>query len=143
MHENSSTIQDKIIEEFSQLEDWFDTYEHLIDLGKNLKPTDETIQTDAYAISGCQSQVWLKAETKNGRIHYVADSDSLIVKGMISLLLRVINDQRPEDIVKADFSFIDTIGLSSHLSPSRANGLMSIVKQIKSYAEGATKTSGY
>jgi cysteine desulfuration protein SufE len=103
MHENSSTIQDKIIEEFSQLEDWFDTYEHLIHLGKNLKPTDETIQTDAYAISGCQSQVWLKAETKNGRIHYVADSDSLIVKGMISLLLRVINDQRPEDIVKADF----------------------------------------
>ena len=130
-------IQDEIIDEFSKLSDWFDKYKYLIKLGKTLEPIDEKIKTEENMISGCQSSVWLKSETKKERIHYFADSDSLITKGMISLLLRVLNNQHPEDIVNADLYYIDKIGLSSNLSPSRANGLMSIVKQLKSYAKMA------
>ena len=132
-------IQEGIIEEFSKLNDWFDKYEYLINLGKTLEPIDEKLKTDDNYIRGCQSQVWLKAVINDERIHYIADSDSLITKGMISLLFRVLNNQYPEDIANVDLYFIDKIGLNSNLSPSRVNGLNSIVKQIKSYAEMASK----
>ena len=127
-------IQDEIIEEFSKLNDWFDKYEYLIKIGKSLDSLDKNLKSDENSISGCQSQVWLIAEMSDEKIHYLADSDSLITKGIISLLFRVLNDQYPEDIVNADLYFIDKIGLNSNLSPSRVNGLMSILKQIKSFA---------
>jgi len=137
MSKKINKIQDKIIEEFSKLNDWFDKYEYLIDLGKSLEPADEKLKSEENSISGCQSQVWIKAEMRDERIHYLADSDSLIIKGMISLLLRVLNNQYPEDIINSDLYFIDKIGLNSNLSPARVNGLMSIVKQIKSSAKMA------
>ncbi len=132
-----NNIQDEIIDEFSKLNDWFDKYEYLINLGKSLKPIDEKLKTEENLIRGCQSSVWLKPETRDGKIYYLADSDSLISKGMISLLLRVLNNRYPEDIVNTHLYYIDKIGLSSNLSPFRANGLMSIIKQIKSYAKMA------
>lgn len=135
MSKEINNIQDEIIKDFSKLNDGFEKYEYLINLGKNLKPLDERLKTDENSIHGCQSQVWLKAEIKNDKIHFLADSDSLIVKGMISLLLKILNNQHPEDIINSDLYFIEKIGLNSTLSPSRANGLMSIVKQIKAYAK--------
>ena len=141
MSKKINTIQDEIIDEFSTLNDWFDKYEYLINRGKSLEPADEKLKSEENSISGCQSQVWIKAEMRDERIHYLADSDSLITKGMISLLLRVLNNQFPEDIVNSDLYFIDKIGLNSNLSPARVNGLMSIVKQIKSSAEIAPTIS--
>ena len=132
-----NNIQDDIIAEFSSITDWFDKYEYLISLGKSHKSMDTALQTEENSLTGCQSQVWLRAEIKNNRIYYFADSDSLITKGLISLLLRVVNNQCPKDIAKAELYFIDKIGLNSNLSPARVNGLMSIVKQIKSYARKA------
>jgi len=140
MNSKINLIQDMIIEEFTKLDDWFDKYEYLISLGKKLEPLDEKLKNEENSISGCQSNVWIKAEIQDKKVNYLADSDSLIVKGMISLLLRVLNNQHPKDIVNTDLYFIDKIGLSSNLSPSRANGLMSIVKQIKSYAKQDKKT---
>jgi cysteine desulfuration protein SufE len=124
-------IEDKIIEEFSMLDDWIDKYEHLIDIGKKLSPLDGQLKTEDNSIKGCQAKVWISAELKDGKVCFFADSDALITKGLIALLLRVLNNQTPEDIVKSDLYFIDKIGLSSHLSPSRANGLASIVKHMK------------
>ena len=141
MSKKINTIQDEIIDEFSTLNDWFDKYEYLINRGKSLEPADEKLKSEENSISGCQSQVWIKAEMRDERIHYLADSDSLITKGMISLLLRVLNNQFPEDIVNSDLYFIDKIGLNSNLSPARVNGLISIVKQIKSSAEIAPTIS--
>ena len=141
MSKKINKIQDEIIEEFSTLNDWFDKYEYLINRGKSLEPADEKLKSEENSISGCQSQVWIKAEMRDERIHYLADSDSLIIKGMISLLLRVLNNQFPEDIVNSDLYFIDKIGLNSNLSPARVNGLMSIVKQIKSSAKIALNIS--
>jgi len=141
MSKKINTIQDEIIDEFSTLNDWFDKYEYLINRGKSLEPADEKLKSEENSISGCQSQVWIKAEMRDERIHYLADSDSLITKGMISLLLRVLNNQFPEDIVNSDLYFIDKIGLNSNLSPARVNGLMSIVKQIKSSAKIALNIS--
>lgn len=141
MSKKINKIQDEIIDEFSTLNDWFDKYEYLINRGKSLEPLDEKLKSEENSISGCQSQVWIKAEMRDERIHYLADSDSLITKGMISLLLRVLNNQFPEDIVNSDLYFIDKIGLNSNLSPARANGLMSIVKQIKSSAKIAPNIS--
>ena len=141
MSKKINKIQDEIIEEFSTLNDWFDKYEYLINRGKSLEPADEKLKSEENSISGCQSQVWIKAEMRDERIHYLADSDSLITKGMISLLLRVLNNQFPEDIVNSDLYFIDKIGLNSNLSPARVNGLMSIVKQIKSSAKIAPNIS--
>ena len=141
MSKKINTIQDEIIDEFSTLNDWFDKYEYLINRGKSLEPADEKLKSEENSISGCQSQVWIKAEMRDERIHYLADSDSLITKGMISLLLRVLNNQFPEDIVNSDLYFIDKIGLNSNLSPVRVNGLMFIVKQIKSSAEIAPTLS--
>jgi cysteine desulfuration protein SufE len=135
MDEKINNIQDEIIQEFSQLDDWLDKYEYLINLGKNLKSQDEKLKSEENSISGCQSKVWIKTELKNEKIHYVADSDSIIVKGMLSMLLRVLNDNYPEDIISADLYFIDKIGLKSNLSPTRVNGLMSILNQIKSSAK--------
>jgi len=140
MNSKINLIQDMIIEEFTKLDDWFDKYEYLISLGKKLEPLDEKLKNEENSISGCQSNVWIKAEIQDKKVNYLADSDSLIVKGMISLLLRVLNNQHPKDIVNTDLYFIDKIGLSSNLSPSRANGLMSIIKQIKSYAKQDKKT---
>jgi cysteine desulfuration protein SufE len=128
-----NVIQDKIIEEFSELDDWLDKYEYLIDLGKELNPLAADLKTEDNAIKGCQAKVWISAEMKDGKLCFFADSDALITKGLIALLLRVLNDQTPADIVNADLYFIEKVGLNSHLSPSRANGLASIVKQIKWY----------
>jgi len=141
MSKKINKSQDEIIEEFSKLNDWFDKYEYLINLGKSLEPLDEKLKSEENSISGCQSQVWIKAEMRDERIHYLADSDSLITKGMISLLLRVLNNQYPENIINSDLYFIDKIGLNSNLSPARVNGLMSIVKQIRSSAEMAPDIS--
>ena len=127
--------QDRIIEELLPLNDWFEKYEYLISLGKVLKPLDEEFKTDENLISGCQSKVWLKAEKKGDKICMAADSDTLITKGIIALLLRVFNNQSPEDIINSNLYFVEKIGLSTNLSPARANGVVSIIEQIKFYAE--------
>lgn len=127
--------QDEIIEEFSEVGDWMDRYAMIIDLGNQLPPIDEKYKTPQHLIEGCQSRVWLNAEmTPEGKIHYTADSDAIIVKGIISLLLKVVNDHTPEEIVNSDLYFINDIGLSEHLSPTRSNGLVAMVKQIRNYA---------
>ena len=128
-------IQQQIIEEFSLLEEWFDTYEKLIELGKQLPVMDEQYKSEANMISGCQSRLWMTAVLEeNGKVVYHVDSDALIVKGIIALLLKVVNHQTPEEIATANLYFLDAIGLSSNLSPSRANGLASVVENIKKYA---------
>ncbi len=128
-------IQNDIVEEFSDVEDWMDRYGMIIDLGNNLPEIDETYKTPDHLIEGCQSRVWLNAElTPDGRVHYTADSDAIIVKGIISLLIQVLDNQTPDDILKADLHFIDDIGLSEHLSPTRSNGLLAMVKQMRFYA---------
>jgi cysteine desulfuration protein SufE len=134
-------IQDEIIQKFSKLNDWFEIYEYLIQIGKDFEIADEKILSDDFSLSGCQSKVWLKSEMINGKIHYIAYSDSLIVRGIISLLLNILNDKKPEDVVKADLYFIEKIGLKSNLSPSRSNGLMSIINYMKSFAEEAVKNN--
>ena len=135
MSKKMDSIQHNIINKFSSLDDWFDKYEYVITQGKNFKGMDEEVRSNENSIGGCQSDVWIKSERKNGVIHFSADSDSLLVKGMISLILEVVNDQPPTDIVDAEFYFIDEIGLNTHLSPSRLNGLNSIIKQIKTDAK--------
>ena len=128
-------IQEEIIEEFAFFTDWTERYEHIINLGKELEAIDEQHKTEDNLIKGCQSRVWLHAgRNADGTIHYTADSDAILTKGIIALMIRVFTNQKPEDIVNADTSFIDTIGLKEHLSPTRANGLVSMVKQIKFYA---------
>lgn len=127
--------QDEIIEEFSDLDDWMDRYAYIIDLGNTLPPISEEYKTPEYLIEGCQSRAWLRADLdESGKIHYTADSDAIIVKGIISLLLKVLNDHTPQEILDADLYFIDKIGLSEHLSPTRSNGLTALVKQMKLYA---------
>ena len=127
-------IQDEIIEEFSGLDDWMDKYQLLIDLGNEQAPLDEQYKTESNLIDGCQSRVWLQADYKNGVIHFSAESDALIVKGIVSLLIRVLSDHTPKEILDADLYFIDEIGLKEHLSPTRSNGLLAMIKQIRSYA---------
>jgi len=124
----------EIVEEFEMFEDWTEKYEYLIDLGRALPLIKEELKTDEYLIKGCQSQVWLDAELKNGKVFYKADSDAQIPKGIVSLLVRVMSDEPPEEIVKTELTFIDQIGLKEHLSPTRSNGLVSMVKQMKLYA---------
>jgi cysteine desulfuration protein SufE len=135
MSNTLSIIQDEVIKEFSNLQDWFDKYNYLISLGKNLDSLDETLKNEKTALRGCQSQVWIKSTVKNGKMYYKADSDSLLIKGMMSLVFRVVNNHRPKDIVDADLYFIEKIGLNSQLSPSRVNGLMSIIKHVKANAQ--------
>ena len=127
-------IQDEIIEEFSGLDDWMDKYQLLIDLGNEQAPLDEQYKTESNLIDGCQSRVWLQADYKNGVIHFSAESDALIVKGIVSLLIRVLSDHTPQEILDANLYFIDERGLKEHLSPTRSNGLLAMIKQIRSYA---------
>lgn len=127
-------IQNEIIEEMSALDDWMDKYEYLIKLGRNFDPQDEKFKTEENALKGCQSKVWISAELQDNKISFSADSDSLIIKGILALLLRVLNNQPLKDVAHSDLYFIDRIGLSTNLSPSRANGLASIVQHLKFYA---------
>ena len=134
-----SKIQRELIEEFSFFDDWMQRYEHMIDLGKSLPLIKEKYKTDDNIIKGCQSKVWLHAEKSNGLVQFYADSDALITKGIISLLLRVLSNQKPSDIIQANLDFIDKIGLRQHLSVNRANGLNNMIKKIKFYAIGFNK----
>jgi cysteine desulfuration protein SufE len=127
-------IQEEIIEEFSMFEDWMERYEYIIELGKSLPLIDEKFKLDKNLISGCQSKVWLASEIKDHSITFTADSDAILTKGIVAILLRVFNNQKPEDILNEKLYFIDEIGLKEHLSPTRANGLVSMIKQIKLYA---------
>ena len=127
-------IQEEIIDEFSMFEDWMERYEYIIDLGKSLNILQEENKIDANLISGCQSKVWLHSEMNEDKIVFSADSDAILTKGIVALLLRVFNNQKPADILAADLFFVDEIGLKEHLSPTRANGLVSMIKQIKLYA---------
>ena len=132
-------VQQDIIAEFSVYEDWMDKYAYLIEMGNNLAPMDQQYKTDQNLIRGCQSQVWLNAELNEGTLFFQGESDALIVKGLVALLLRVVNGQPIKEIMDADFYFIDQIGLKEHLSPTRSNGLLSMVKQIKLYAVAYNK----
>lgn len=123
--------QEELIDEFSMFDDWMQRYEYMIDLGKSLPMIDESLKTDDKLIKGCQSKVWLHSQMKDGKIEYTADSDAIITKGIVAILVRVFSNQKPEDILQADTAFIDEIGLKEHLSPTRANGLVSMVKQMK------------
>lgn len=127
-------IQEEIIDEFDMFEDWMERYEHLIELGKSLPMINEKYKVEENIIKGCQSKVWLHSELNGDRIQYTADSDAILTKGLVALLLRVYTDQTPQDILAANTDFIDEIGLKEHLSPTRANGLVSMLKQIKLYA---------
>lgn len=126
--------ENKIIEEFSLFDDWMDKYNYLIELGKSLPIIDEKFKTDQYLISGCQSRVWLSAELENGNVMFKADSDAVITKGLANLLIRVLSNQSPEEIIESEMDFIEKIGLKEHLSPTRSNGLSSMIKQMKLYA---------
>ncbi len=130
------TIQERereIIEEFELFDDWMDKYEHIIELGKSLPLIDEAYKDDEHTIRGCQSQVWLHAKPQGDQVHFTADSDAIITKGLVSLMVRVLNDQPAGEIAAAELGFVDRIGLHEHLSPTRSNGLRSMVKQMKLY----------
>ena len=126
--------QDEVIEEFSDFTDWMDKYQLLIDLGNEQEPLDNQYKTESNLIDGCQSRVWLQADYVDGKIIFTAESDALIVKGIIALLIRVLSGHTPQEILAADLYFIDQIGLKEHLSPTRSNGLLAMVKQIRMYA---------
>jgi|TARA_B110000240_G_scaffold186283_1_gene222732 cysteine desulfuration protein SufE len=132
--ETIKEIQEEIIEDFEMFDDWMQKYEFLIDLGKELTPIEEQYKIEDNLIKGCQSRVWLHAEEKNGSIVYSADSDAIMTKGIIAILLRVLSNQKSENIINADLSFIDEIGLKEQLSATRANGLVSMIKKIKLFA---------
>ena len=127
-------IQDEIIEEFAGLDDWMDKYQLLIDLGNEQEPLPEQYKTEQNLIDGCQSRVWLQADYADGVINFTAESDALIVKGIVALLIRVLSGHTPQEILDADLYFIDEIGLKEHLSPTRSNGLLAMVKQMRAYA---------
>jgi len=127
-------IQNDIIDEFSMFDNWEERYQYMIDLGKSLPLIDDQYKTEDYIIKGCQSRVWVHADMKNDKVVFTADSDAIITKGIIAILLRVFSNQSPKDIIEADTTFIDEIGLKEHLSPTRANGLVSMIKQLKMYA---------
>jgi len=126
----------EVIDEFSVFEEWLDKYEYIIELGKSLPLIDESDKVDENLIAGCQSRVWLSCKMEDGLLRFKADSDAIITKGIISLLIRVYDGQKPEDILASDFSFIEKIGLKENLSPTRAGGLVAMIKQIKLYALG-------
>ena len=127
-------VQDEVIAEFNDFDDWMDRYQLLIDLGNEQEPLDEKYKTEQNLIEGCQSRVWLQADEVDGKIIFQAESDALIVKGIISLLIKVLSGHTPDEILNADLYFIDKIGLKEHLSPTRSNGLLSMVKQMRMYA---------
>jgi cysteine desulfuration protein SufE len=128
------SIQNEIVEEFSLFEDWMQRYEYMIELGKSLPLIDEKYKTEDHIIKGCQSKVWIHADLEEDLLKFTADSDAIITKGIIAILIRVFSNQHPKDILEANTDFIDKIGLKEHLSPTRANGLVSMIKQIKMYA---------
>ena len=127
-------IQDEIIEEFSVFDDWLDKYDYLIGLSETLPPISSEHRTGQYLIEGCQSRVWVDARLEDGKVYYAADSDAIITKGIIALLIRVLNGRKPQEILDTELYFIDAIGLSANLSPTRANGLVSMIKQMRLYA---------
>lgn len=131
---NINKIQDEIIDEFADFDDWMDKYAYIIELGNTLAPIDEKYKTPDNIIEGCQSRVWLNAELKDGKVIFEADSDAIIVKGIISLLIRVLSGHTPQEILDTDLYFIKKIGLQEHLSPTRSNGLLSMIKQMRMYA---------
>ena len=127
-------IQDEVVDEFADLDDWMDKYQMLIDLGNDLEALDEKYKNEQNLIDGCQSRVWLQCDYRDGALWFTADSDALIVKGIIALLLRVVSGHTPKEIIDADLYFIERIGLREHLSPTRSNGLLAMVKKVKAYA---------
>jgi cysteine desulfuration protein SufE len=127
-------IQDQVIEEFALFDDWADKYEYIIDLGKKLPPLDDQYKTDENKIKGCQSTVWLHADMEGNQLRFEADSEAVIVKGLVSLLIRVLSDHTPEEIAQADLYFMERIGMHQHLAQTRSNGLASMVKQMRLYA---------
>ena len=127
-------IQDEIIEEFNAFDDWMDKYSLIIDMGNNLTPLDDQYKNNQNLIEGCQSRVWITAQMKDGKVHFEGESDAIIVKGIVSLLFRVLNNQTPNDILNNELYFIKEIGLQEHLSPTRSNGLVSMLKQMKLFA---------
>jgi cysteine desulfuration protein SufE len=127
-------IQNEIIEEFAGLGEWMERYNYLIDLGKNLPLIDQAYRNDEYLIRGCQSRVWLNAELRDGKVYYTADSDAIITKGIAALMVRVFTGHTPDEILNADLGFIEVIGLKEHLSPTRSNGMLSMINQIRYYA---------
>ena len=129
-----SETENEIIDEFSDIDDWMDRYAMIIDMGNALPPIDEKYRTPEHLIEGCQSRVWLNADLEDGKVVYTADSDAIIVKGIISMLIKVLSNHTPDEILGADLSFIDKIGLAEHLSPTRSNGLLAMVKQMRMYA---------
>lgn len=135
---STKAIQEEIIQEFAFFSDWMEKYEYIIDLGKSLPLIDEQYKDEQHLIKGCQSQVWLNAELQDGKVRFTADSDAVITKGIIALLVRVLSEQAPEEVAEADLYFIDKIGLKEHLSPTRSNGLVSMVKQMKLYGLALT-----
>lgn len=127
-------IQNAIIEEFSVFDDWMDRYQQLIEYGKDLPQIDERKRTEQYLIQGCQSKVWLDAELRDGKVYFTADSDAIITKGIVSLLIKVLSGRAPDEILNTDLYFIDKIGLKENLSPTRSNGLVAMIKQMRMYA---------
>ena len=127
-------IETQIVDEFAAFDDWLDKYDIILDMGKSLPPIDPKFKTDQFIISGCQSKVWLHAEYLDGKVFFTADSDAIITKGIVSMLVKVLSGQTPDAIQSADLNFINRIGLKEHLSPTRSNGLASMVKQMKLYA---------
>lgn len=134
MMKTINALQDEVIEEFNDFEDWMDKYQMLIDLGNELEPLDDKYKTEQNLIDGCQSRVWVQCDVVDGQLEFTAESDALIVKGIIALLIRVVSGHTPQEILDADLYFIDRIGLRDHLSPTRSNGLLAMVKRIKAYA---------
>ena len=132
--ESIRIIEDEIIEEFSHFDDWMDKYNYLIEMGKEIPLIDPKFKIENNLISGCQSRVWLRAIFENGKITFTADSDAVITRGIASLLIRVMTNQTPDDIINSDFFFVKKLGLKEHLSPTRSNGLLSMIKQMKLYA---------
>jgi cysteine desulfuration protein SufE len=126
-------IQEEIIEEFSVFDEWLDKYEYLIELGNALEPMNEKFRTNEYLINGCQSKVWVNAELEDDKVVFYADSDAIITKGIVALLIRLLSNRKPDEIMNADLFFIDAIGLTQNLSPTRSNGLLSMIKQMKMY----------
>ncbi|SCY31747.1 Cysteine desulfuration protein SufE [Nonlabens sp. Hel1_33_55] len=131
---NIKKIQEEIVDEFGMFDDWMQRYEYMIDLGKSLPIIDEQYKDDDHIIKGCQSKVWVHAGLENDKVIFTADSDAIITKGIIAILIRAWSNQKPQDILDANTDFIDEIGLKEHLSPTRANGLVSMIKQLKMYA---------
>ncbi|MBS1932970.1 MAG: SufE family protein [Bacteroidetes bacterium] len=133
-HKTIEEIEKEIVEEFSLFDSWDDKYEYIIDMGKKLQPLEDEYKVDANKVRGCQSTVWLVADYRDGRIFFKAESDAIIVKGLISMLIRVLSGQNPDDIINAKLNFIQEIGMTTHLAQTRSNGLLSMVKQMKNYA---------